>query len=676
MKIEIKDFGGIVPSLDEFSLPPNGAQVAENVDLSGGTLRKMALTNPSRRLHDDLGRLVGDVTQEEFGELISKATKVEDGGRIKMANPWYRSEVIGLNFVHFGWLDVLPSFVLEWIDAQSGILQTAVIPLARQCFALDYTTTGFIMSYQMFLVSPILLDPQIDYTIRGPIYQVVLLDTQTVGRHFMGGPDFQSGTNRIYPPFITGASTKVPDIAIPLNYPTKMDKYIPNPRASGLVLPSDNFSFLSPTDLDESVFQYGTLTLDDVDGPHVEETFRPLGEPGTPVPFNPLTDFPNQSIYAHVTFNAHYSDPRPKKHFYMQQNVDASEREGEQSDVSEEFSVLPGEVVRIDTPRPDSIVVGRKLHRSTQSAEGFSEIDFVETSSLFYYDNFRSPIVTRLKPNGSIPHATVVEALFGSIRHPAGYVVYHFERDIRPSAEYEDLERPWAVPLEYAITFDSTVLGMALAGSTIIVFTENRVYRVFGQHPKRLTVALLSEKPILHVRTIWRESNRVGWLNEEGIVVYTEGEQLLTGEYHRAEQWQALNPADFAAEANDRNILLYKPTRDNNLRYDFRGPRLGALSTFVTDDGECDWRWKSKLFQMDNDKSWKACQITATGFPVSLVLYADREKVAEVGITDNNSFLLPRLPRAKGWEFELRGSGEVRDIAVATNIQELARSEI
>ena len=113
MKIEIRDFGGIVPSMDEFSLPNNGAQVAENVDLSGGTLRKMALTNPSRRLHDDLGRLVGNVTSEEFGELISKATKVEDEGRIGMANPWYRSEVIGLNFVHFGWLDVLPSFVLQ-----------------------------------------------------------------------------------------------------------------------------------------------------------------------------------------------------------------------------------------------------------------------------------------------------------------------------------------------------------------------------------------------------------------------------------------------------------------------------------------------------------------------------------------------------------------------------------
>ena len=44
MNITIKDFGGIVPSLDEFNLPSNGAQSAKNVDLSGGTLRIISYT--------------------------------------------------------------------------------------------------------------------------------------------------------------------------------------------------------------------------------------------------------------------------------------------------------------------------------------------------------------------------------------------------------------------------------------------------------------------------------------------------------------------------------------------------------------------------------------------------------------------------------------------------------
>jgi hypothetical protein len=453
-----------------------------------------------------------------------------------------------------------------------------------------------------------------------------------------------------------------------------MEPYITNPRGlNGIVLPTDNFSFLTPTDPDASSFQYGTLTLDDVDGPHLEETFRPTGN--QIIQFNPFADF-NLGTYAHFSFNCNYVDNRPRKYFYVQQNIDASLREGEESDVSDEFSVQPGEVARLGTPRPPSIIVGRKVHRSTQSAEGYSEIDDTEVSETDYYDNFRSPIVDRLKPNGTLPHDTVVEGLFGSIRHPAGYVVYHFGKDIRPSAEWEDLERPWAVPLEYAQTFDSNVLGMALAGSTIVVFTEQRVYRVFGQHPKRLTISLLSEKPLLDVKTVWRESNRVGWLNEEGIVVYTEGESLLTAEHHRAEQWQALDPAQFAAEANDRNILLYNPTRNGNLRWDFRGGGLDSLSTFADDTGNCDWEWKSKMFQLNNAISWKACQITATDHPVSLSIFANREKIREVGILDNNSFMLPRLPKEKSWEFELRGRGELRDFAIATNIQELAQVEI
>lgn len=764
MKLDLKDFGGIVPRLDPYNLPDSAAQRAHNVDLSGGTIKPFRLTNESTSSHDSNGDMVGDILESDIA-IIDKpgAVSLSTYGFTKMCVPllfvdaltgtWTKGDgwngdntsgfswsggtenltnstefTIGLKYkitvtisgdptgyialsamgytTNFGsaaslasstnsvetrvftatavtalsieaknqfsgsvtikverlysWVNIRAYFSVETVDVSDGYVPE-FIELTCNPYSIEYTDSGFIVHYNMDSGSAAgTVTETTTWTVGGPYFQVEVADSSAT--EFMGGPNALSK-------FPSDESCqigmgRVPNISIPLYYPSSMDEYVD----PSLGQTSSNGP-LSPTT--GTTYQYGSLSIDDVTCSIADQQYTAIGTTDSHAAYA----FSYGGGEVSIKFSCNFVDPRPKNFFYKQQLVDDQEREGPESEVSEEIVIRPGNIPQLLAPLSTGYTKN-KIFRSATADKGFVEIAYLKDAVSgydrdFFFDTLREPVIRELYPNGNVPHSSTVEAVKGSIRHPAGYAVYYYGKDLRPSSEWINTERFWAVPEEYAYSFSYDIVCLALSGDTILAFTD-KVFRLFGQNPERLSVSLLSDHPILNKLSLWKIGNTVGWVTNEGIAVYDGSEKLLTSEYFRAEQWQSLNPRDFSADINDRSILLTNNEEGyENLRFDLRGDGKAAISTFDSTDTSSEYQWKSKVFVSEKAISWKCARITASKFPVKVKLYGDGRQIASRLALSDKSFLLPRMPKAKQWEVEFEGDNEIRRFEMATSITDL-----
>jgi hypothetical protein len=645
MKIAIANFGGLVPSRDPISLPENGAQTAKNVDLSGGTLRPWAITNAFTRLHDNLGDMVAGFDVTEIAKN-TKASQVTLTKTIPMPNPVWKNVFVGSIYVPYGWLSTKAYIFFEYIDPDTDEFTTDSTSLWLLHDDVQYTPNGFILrEYGAYAVN-YAFKANVAYQVYGPLFQFYVIPYND--RRYAGGPD----TTYTLPTTVYAGSDQVPSVAVPLLYPTTFTDYVDDTSPI-------TAAYESVTAEDIATHQYGTLVCTDYDGAQ-----RSYSRALTPAVTETFT-FGHMSF----TFDCNYVRNSAQRYYYVQQMVDSSGRDGPESDVSDEINVQPGKVPLLSTPLESGYTANR-LFRSTNADDGFYKVEDVDATT--FYDDLRHSLVEELPPNGNVPHATVGDAIKGAVKHPAGYAVYFYGTELRPSSEWIDMDRPWAVPEEYAYAFDSTIQCIALVGGTILVFTGTAVYTATGQHPSMLSVYKVSDKPILSKLSLWTTHDMVGWVNEEGVAVFSGGVvQLLTGEYYRAEQWSALTPATFAARVNDKAVCLFNSTGGmDDFRFDLRGPREAAISTFDVYAGESAYTWKSRIFQYPKPVCWFAARVVAAAYPVTLTLYADGVTVGDVSITNAEATVLPRSAPAYQWEVGVSAAGEVRSITVATSVQE------
>lgn len=766
MKLDIKDFGGIIPRLDPFTLPESAAQTAHNVDLSGGTIKPFKITNTSTSLHDDAGDMVGEISSSDIA-IITKpsAVSLSTHGFTKMCVPlmfvdaltgtwtkgdgWTGDNISGFSWgggrddltnsttftvgvkykitvtisgdptgyialsamgytTNFGsaaslsssthsvetkiftatavtalyieaknqfsgsvtikveriysWINIRSYFSVETVNVTNGYVSD-FSELSCTPYSIEYTDSGFIISCFMGWGSNFgWVTETTTWTVGGPYFQIEVLDSSSTG--FMGGPNALSKL-----PSDGGCQigmSHVPNVSIPIYYPSSMDEYVD--PSSGQT--SSNGP-LSPTT--GTTYQYGSLSIEDVMCRIADQQYTATATSDSKVPYS----FGYGGGEVSIKFSCNFVDSRPKSFFYKQQMVDASERQGPESDVSQEIIIRPGNIPQLEAPLSTGYTKN-KIFRSANSEKGFVEIAYIQSKATgydrqYYFETLRTPVIRELYPNGNVPHSTTAEAVKGSIRHPAGFAVYYYGTDIRPSSEWIDTERFWAVPQEYAYTFGSNILCLALSGDTILVFTD-KVYRLFGQNPKRLSVSSLSDHAILNKLSLWKIGNTVGWVNEEGIVVYDGSEKLLTGEYYRAEQWQETDPEYFSAVVNDRSVLLtHSQSGHKNLRFDLRGGGKASISTFDSTTIGSEYTWKSKIFVSEKSISWKCARVTATEFPVKFTLYGDGRRLVSCLAISENSFLIPRMTKAKQWEIEFEGNSEIRHFEMATSLDELQK---
>jgi hypothetical protein len=612
VKLELKQFGGIIPGTDPVNLPQNAAQTAENVDLSEGTLKPWS-------------QYVTPRTYNHTGGEIS-ATEFAQGSKPTPAPVATLYDLIGSNPENiFG--DITAK-VWKYARGTAGTDGTSSGVMVSK--TVSYTPTGFVLHCEFPETEdpPGTFVPDIRFTILkgqpyelvGPLYQIDIASVDATGN--------QSYT---FPTTLSSGATVIPAFSIPL-YTT----------LGGTI----------------SAFQVGTLQCVDISTPSVTGQRTDPGTTGTTtILFSGTVDF---------HFECNWIRNRPQLFYYLSMAKDANDHYGPESDVSEGVLIPPGKYASI-------AYQGDRLYRSASTASGFG---LVKEGSSPFIEDLTKPVLDDLPPNGTVTGLAATGSpatVDGSIKHPAGYAVYYKDATLYPSSEWVEFPRYWAVPAEYAYTFDSNITCIALAGATILVFTGDGVYAATGQHPGRLTVIKISDKPIGARTNLWKDDLIVGWLNEEGLVQYDGASgRLLTGEYMRADLWNSfLNTDEAVCKVTDKTVLIQSP--DTNFRFDFRGDRTAAISTYTVDDGSADFIWKSKRFVMPKPMSWYACRINTTipAAVVNLKLYADGVQVVNEDVSTNEDILLPRTVKAWEWEVYVEGEDEIRSIALATNRREL-----
>jgi hypothetical protein len=608
MKLELEKFGGIVPGTDPHNLPANAAQEAHNVDLSEGTIKPWGVTNSFRRLHDPgTGAMLPGFPEADIA-IITKGTKPTLNGYQNLFNAVASISITAKVFI-------------------TSVDGTQTLTSALTINSIQMTPTGFKLNCTIASGVIKALDKGVEYIVNGACYQINL--SSSVDN---GGTD----ANYSFPNELLSGSTPIPYFSVPL----------------------------FTTANSRSKYQYGTLQLVDVQGPVVSGNYyRPLDPPAAVTVSTYYAFRFGGNVDLH--FDCNYLRNTPLRFYYVQQLVDGSGRDGPESDVSDEIVIQPGQIAVLNT------TASSKLFRSANTESGFALIRDSGDAATSFTEDLLHSLGDPLAPNGNIPHATAALAVAGALRHPAGFFVYFHGADLRPSSEWIDIPRPWAVPLEYAHTFDSTIVCLALAGDSILVFTQTAVYRAHGQHPGRLAIYRISDKPILNKLTLWQDDTTVGWCNLEGLVVFDGGAgELLTGEYMRANKWNGYTPASFKAAVNDKAVCLFG-SGANNLRFDFRGDRSAAISTYSVTNGTAAAQWRSKVFDMPKPTAWYACRVVSLSGLVRLQLFGDGVKVVDEMFSTDHDILLPRMPKAWRWEIRVETSQEIRSIALATNRREL-----
>jgi len=202
-------------------------------------------------------------------------------------------------------------------------------------------------------------------------------------------------------------------------------------------------------------------------------------------------------------------------------------------------------------------------------------------------------------------------------------------------------------------------------------------------------------------RSIIETGNGVLYSSPDGMVEIGTTNDVVTRGIFSREQWQAYNPSSIEAYTyNGRIHCFYNNGTRGVLVFDFMGEGAALTTndvnttTAVTagfydattdklylaqggnivrfDQGSNQtYTWKSKQFRMEYPHNFGFGQVTAYQYPVTFKLYADGVLKMTKTVQNNNQFRLPSGFRAYEWAFQLEGTSEVIEAAIADSTAEL-----
>lgn len=259
---------------------------------------------------------------------------------------------------------------------------------------------------------------------------------------------------------------------------------------------------------------------------------------------------------------------------------------------------------------------------------------------------------------------------------------------------------PHAWPHQYPIDFD--IVGIATYGQFVAVLTTSYPYLFSGIDPAAMSSSKLSlPQACVSKRSIVETGNGVIYASPDGLVEIGNTNDVITNSLMNREQWQSYVPSSIAAYTyNGRIHCFYNNGARGVLVFDFTGQGATLTTndintiTAVTagfydatsdklylaqggnivrfDQGYSQtYTWKSKQFRLDFPHNFGFAQVNAYQYPVTFKVYADGVLRAAKVVQNNNQFRLPSGFRAYEWSFQLEGTGEVIEVAIADSTEEL-----
>jgi hypothetical protein len=261
---------------------------------------------------------------------------------------------------------------------------------------------------------------------------------------------------------------------------------------------------------------------------------------------------------------------------------------------------------------------------------------------------------------------------------------------------------PSAWPISFRMSFDSTIVGLGVAGNSLVVLTDSYPFLVSGSTPQEMTaVRVESAQACVSARSIVDMGELVAYASPDGLVAVSEaGVDVITKEVLTRDQWQGYEPSDMFGLYYEGHYLGFNPDQGTSIVVNPDGgvselaaygsadilagftdyyedsllllDRTGEVSVFSSGATLMSVTWKSKPFKANKPVGISVVQVHVEEESMTLDLFGDDNKVGEtltfpVGLTEQ------RVPGvlADEWRFEISGSGVVKFVTMASVMDEL-----
>jgi len=433
---------------------------------------------------------------------------------------------------------------------------------------------------------------------------------------------------------------------------------------------------------------YGEFQVVDYSGPVWDEDFMVSDYETYTYWFAPF--------YCSFRIDLNYAEPRRTHNYYVTAEVDDQDREGPPSEISPLIVVRPGEIPTVHTPHTARRV---RLYRS----ETGRDVDFrlIEEGTFVEYEDPPTPAQDdEIPPFGdwaATGAPSVVELLRGSVAHPAGFLACFYGDTVWLS----DLLRLHVLPEENTHKFQEPVLALAMAGDTILVFTETTetdgitqqggVYAISGNDPSQMACYKISgSTPLLNVVGLAQVGNMVYWPTYDGLAVSNGSTvEIPTSNYWLRKDWIALQPELMMLESEHDCLYLNAsftpaalppsgpgyhgihikwetlmlptflgaeaPGSGLRLRIDLKD-ELAAVTTFSGYDGG-GGIWRSRLFEFPVETAFDFIRVGSSSV-VTVVATIDGVDQAGVDVPDDDKVAVT-WPHGRYYQFTFRGTGTI-----------------
>ncbi len=236
------------------------------------------------------------------------------------------------------------------------------------------------------------------------------------------------------------------------------------------------------------------------------------------------------------------------------------------SPVSTKITAMSGEQVDLsgfaspgtDYPNVTKIRIYRSMSGAVSTVYRFvAEVDIATVVASGYQDTVPDSLLGEvLASNNWTPPP---EDLAGLMTHPGGFLVGFKGNSVYMSEPY----RPHAWPYGYVYAVPANIVGIGIAGDSIICLTRDHPYVFSGSSPSAMRRVKFPERqPCLSRRSIVSFEGGVVYASPDGLYMIsgeTSG-QLLTRDILTKGDWYAYNPSEMHAVIMDQKYYGFYKT--------------------------------------------------------------------------------------------------------------------
>ncbi|BBL74183.1 hypothetical protein [Methylomagnum ishizawai] len=263
---------------------------------------------------------------------------------------------------------------------------------------------------------------------------------------------------------------------------------------------------------------------------------------------------------------------------------------------------------------------------------------------------------------------------------------------------FSETDVPYAYPVAYRYTVPDPV-ALAVVDGGVLVLTQNHPYLCRGFDPASAVPELIRERAAcVSARSVVDMGGWAMWASPDGLMSTRSGSPALeTAGLLTREQWQGFAPSSLVGGFWQGRYVGFYDAGETTAAFvfDLEGGFLALVEVvaaacwnhaatdrlFVVAGGDLGaWNegaaktltWKSGRALVDAAMTPLCARVDADAYPVSFKLYADGVLKLTQSVLNHRAFRLPGGYRGFGFEVEVSGTAQVRQVVAASTMEELA----